>query len=524
MTSNEQEKDILIRGNVKRITFQTNDTGFVVARVQVEGEQELVTLTGNRLNLSIGENIVARGHYSEHPKFGTQFLAYNVEHVLPTTTAGLTKYLGSGLISGIGEKTAARIVKHFGKDVLDILRNSPQRLAEVPKISKKKAIELAEFLVSKNERSEIDRFFSEYDIQPALVNKIYQKFGIRSIEIVKNNPYSLAYHIKGIGFITADEIALKLGLSRSSPQRLQSGLFYALEKAKEDGHCFLSYQDLQSKAERLLDLDFSSNDLHPYLEQLSIANLITIEDDNIYLKSLYSAEESVANFLAFRTRPHITPLLSAEQQQDAIKCAEKALKISLSKEQCEAVSLAATYPLLAITGGPGCGKTTVIKALSTLFIKNHKILALAAPTGKAAQRMSQVCGVPACTIHRLLGYDPIKNAFHYGLNEPLCIAINEDEDPKQVDAVIVDEASMIDISLAKALFSSIPQNATLILVGDKDQLPSVGPGRLFADILSCPEIKSVELTHLYRRDEESNISVIAHDVRRILWILYPNKK
>ena len=244
--------------------------------------------------------------------------------------------------------------------------------------------------------------------------------------------------------------------------------------------------------------------------QLAEAKYIVIKNDNIYLKSLYSAENFVAKFLASRTTPFSQPLIDEKTINNVITKTETDLRITLSSEQKEGVFASTRYPLLAITGGPGCGKTTLIKAISRLFNEAGKVLALAAPTGKAAQRMSQVSGQPASTIHRLLGYDPIKNEFRYGPKLPL--AVGDIKNSEIVDAVIIDEASMIDISLAKSLFSAIPHKATLILVGDKDQFPSVGPGRLFADILSCPEIKHITLTHLYRRDEESRITTIAHNI------------
>ncbi|MGI6525555.1 MAG: ATP-dependent RecD-like DNA helicase [Bdellovibrionota bacterium] len=511
MLKEDTQKEILLRGVVRRITFQAPDSGYVVCRVLREGALEETTLTGTNLHLSSGLSIIARGRFVHHPKFGEQFLASAVEHIIPSTEEGLKRYLGSGLFSGIGEKTAERIIKHFGTDALTILRNAPERLREVSGIGRKKAALFAQELLSHEERREIDRFFLEYGIQPTLIDKIYRKFGVRSIEIIKQNPYILAYKIHGIGFITADAIALKLGLSRSAPQRLESGLVYALEKAKNDGHCFLRYAELAEKATRLLELEQDKIDFHPYLERLHQAKQIQIDGDDIYLTPLYNAENVVADFIASRVTKFKTPQIPLIKQKEAIQEAEEALNITLSAKQRQAVHFAADYPLLAISGGPGCGKTTLIKALSIMFKKAEKVLALAAPTGKAAQRMSQVCGVPAYTIHRLLGYDPIKNTFNYRQNEPLCID-NGSETPQLVDAVIIDEASMIDIQLAKALFCAIPQRATLILVGDKDQLPSVGPGRLFADILSLDSICTVTLTQLYRREEASKITTIAHEI------------
>jgi exodeoxyribonuclease V alpha subunit len=318
--------------------------------------------------------------------------------------------------------------------------------------------------------------------------------------MLRSDPYLLAREIRGIGFQTADQIARNLGIEPDSPKRLQAGLFFALTSASDDGHCYLSRPALTEKARLLLGIE-EITALQENLDILLAQDLLTLHEGGVFLKNFDRAEDLVARFVAERA---LTPKKNALEPQLIRECiteAERALGVSLSPEQQVAVESSARYGLLIITGGPGCGKTTIIKALTLLFEQTGMSYALAAPTGRAAQRMSQVCSKPASTIHRLLKYDPLTNSFVFNAKNNL-----------PYDALIIDEASMVDILLARDLFQAIPQRCTLILVGDKDQLPSVGPGRVFADLVGCKDIRVISLSKLFRRTEESQINSVAYQI------------
>ncbi len=494
--------EVVIRGTVQRVTFRNAENGYSVLQVSLPDQADPLTVVGNCLDLSVGTNIVVRGTYKDHPKFGRQFTARSITETTPETTDGLIKYLGSGVVKGVGEKTAERIVAEFGTNTMEVIYRHPEKLEALEGIGKHKAKLITEAFAGQSEMREIMKFLIEHNISQNLATKIFEKYGSRSVEMLSKDPYLLSRTggLRGVGFMTADSIALNLGLSTDAPQRIKAGIFFALEKSVDEGHCFLNEATLAQRARHLLGVS-DHVDLEPYLNELLDEGVIEREDDAFFLKTLFRAEEFVASFIAPRCQPFETPIIEDGIVNECLSAAENELGITFSREQREAVSYATHYPLLLITGGPGCGKTTIIKGLSLLFKMASKRLVLAAPTGRAAQRMSQVCGMPASTIHRLLRFDPSNGSFIHGIQDPL-----------PIDAIIVDESSMIDLLLAKDLFSAIPKNATLILVGDRDQLPSVGPGRVFADLLSLSEIKTVSLSRLFRRAEESAITSIAHSI------------
>lgn len=485
-----------LRGEVKRITYRNPENGYCVMQL-LSDEGEQVTVVGTSHDARVGSHLLMRGSYKSHPKFGNQFSASSIQETPPSTKDGLISYLRKD-VKGIGLKTAQRLVDAFGTEVITIINTSPERIADVPGIGRRKAEALVKSYAERREFREVRQFFLERDLSPGLVSRILQRYKGQAVEIIRKDPFRLAYEMKGVGFLKADEIARSIGLKEDSPQRLKAGLFYALEKASDDGHCFLPREELMLKARFLLGLAEEHN-LEPFLAELVSESYVEIREDAIYLSYLARAEDFVAGFIAERCPPLEIPVISPAEVEEALRAASANLGIAFSFEQEQAVRSAASHRLLVVTGGPGCGKTTITKALAELYRCSGKRLLLAAPTGRAAQRMSQVCGLPAGTIHRLLRFDPIKGHFLHGINQPLLC-----------DALIIDEASMLDVQLAKSLFSAIPREATLILVGDKDQLPSVGPGRVFGDIISVRDVKTVALSQLFRRSSESTINSIAH--------------
>lgn len=487
-----------LHGTIHRVTFKNSENGYSVLHVTVEDSNDTVIAVGICADAQEGARVTLKGHFTTHSKYGKQFAASSIMTAPPATTTGIQRYLASGLISGIGIKTAERLTREFGNATLETIRTNPERVASVPGIGNKKAKLLQDALLQQSEIQKVLQFLVEHKISPSLGAKIYQKFGDKTLSVIKSDPYVLAREIRGIGFHSADVIAQNMGIPTDSPKRVQAGIYFALLTASNEGHCYLPEQILLERSAHLLGME-ASNLLHPQLQNLKDSKVIVHYRDGIYLKKFHEAESEVASFIASRSscgNTSTTPSLSIEK---CIHDAENSLGIKLSNEQRFAVELASTHRLVVITGGPGCGKTTVTKALTVAFEKSGATYALAAPTGKAAQRMAQVCGATASTIHRLLKFDPVSSGFVHNSSNPL-----------PFDAVIIDEASMVDTLLARDLFSAIPDKCTLILVGDKDQLPSVGPGKVFADILLCADVKAIQLSQIFRRDAQSHINSVAH--------------
>lgn len=493
-------EEIIVRGVLKRVTFRNPSNGYSVIKVASNGSEEMLTVVGQCREMHTGAHIIARGSYRRHPKFGLQLDAVSIDEDMPSTPETLEKYLSSGLIKGVGPKTAEAIIDALGEDALETIYRNPKAIAAIPGVGRKKAGLIHAAFAEKNEEKEVIRFLVEHDISNGLAQRIFERYKGKTIEILSRDPYLLIRHMKGIGFATADSIAMKMGLKVDSPQRLKAGLHYALERASEDGHCYVPEEGLFEQARMLLGID-ASNDLSSELLELIDDGSVVRLEDRYSLKSIARAEDFVARFIASRAVQEGSWKFSAHRVDRALRAAEAELGIEFSAEQREAVCSAASNSFMCITGGPGCGKTTIIKAITMLFDQEGKKVLLAAPTGRAAQRMSQFCDMGASTIHRLLQYDPQTGGFVHGIDDPLF-----------GDLLIVDEASMIDLMLAKDLLSAIPAGATLVLVGDKDQLPSVGAGRVFGDILAVPSVHTVSLSRLFRRSEASTINSIAHMV------------
>lgn len=488
----------VVRGTIDRVTFRNAQNGYSVLQVIIEGTRDRITVVGTAPSAAVGSYVTMTGAFITHPKFGKQFTLHSLTETPPSTSDGIERYLSSGLIAGVGKKTAERIVREFGTQSLEIIRAEPEKIAQIEGVGKKKAEILNAALLQQGEFDQILRFLVEHHISPNLSAKIYERFRGKTVDIIKSDPYVLAREIRGIGFQTADTIAINIGIRPDSPKRLKAGLYFALEAAADDGHCYLSRPALLERAKGLLGLE-EAVDLDEHINQLIAEGLLTTFEGGIFLQQYDRAEDAVARFIAERTKPKTKQTISLEFVKESIAEAERTLGIELSLEQRVAVESAALLPLLIITGGPGCGKTTVIKALTVLFERAGLSFALAAPTGRAAQRMSQVTNVPASTIHRLLKYDPSTGHFVFNARNQL---------PYQ--ALIIDEASMVDILLARDLFAAISPSCTVVLVGDKDQLPSVGPGRVFGDLVGCRDVRVVALSRLFRREHQSHINTVAH--------------
>lgn len=501
MNSLKDEEEQILQGTVNKVVFFNPENGYAVLQLTVATMSEPITIVGTCARAKADIHLVVRGTFQEHPKFGKQFKASSVVEAPPSSASGIEKYLASGVIKGVGPKTAARLINKFGTKTLEIIANDPELAAQESGISAKKAQIICNEINQQHAMGEIIRFLIEHQISPNLARQIYDRYKNRSLEVLTRDPYILARQMRGVGFQTADRIAMQLGLAADAPQRLKASLYYSLERALEDGHCFLPKEVLFLKAQALLDLQDITL-LEPHLVSLTDEGFISIEKDEVALLHLDRAETFVAEFIARRASDNTEyHALSEQTVNHSLKLAAKQLNITLSDEQTEAVRTASQKALMIITGGPGCGKTTIIRALTIMFKSAKLRLALVAPTGRAAQRMAQVCDHPASTIHRLLRYNPKTHSFLYGPNQPL-----------EVDAVIIDETSMLDILLAKDIFSAIPKHARIILVGDRDQLPSVGPGRVFSDILSIPAVKTISLSRLFRRADVSAITTVAMEI------------
>jgi exodeoxyribonuclease V alpha subunit len=499
MATLEIAEEQIIRGVVNRITYRNAENGYAVIQLSVADVEGLVTLVGScSSSATQGSHLVARGSFTNHPKFGRQFAAVSITETQPSNAEGLQRYLASGMIKGIGPGTADKVIEAFGTEAVTIICRDPDRVAKLPGVGKKKADLLHKVFAEREATQAVEQFLIENRVSPRLTRRIFEKYGNRALEVISKDPYVLARVLKGVGFQTADRIALNLGLDPESPQRLRAGVAYALERATEDGHCYLEYDELQEKTRSVLELN-EDVDVAAFIDELLRGGEIVRRDNAILLDQVDRAEQYIAEFIAERCKPFTALEINPLTAERSLRNAEKSLAVQFSPEQREAVMNAIKYPLSIITGGPGCGKTTIIKALAYLFKEVGKRLLLAAPTGRASQRMAQVCEMPASTIHRLLRFEPKTGGFKYGAEDQLI-----------ADAVIIDESSMMDIHLAKSLFAAIPKNASLILVGDRDQLPSVGPGRVFGDLVSLREIKIASLSQLFRRSEGSSINYIAH--------------
>lgn len=496
----DSASEVLV-GNVERVTFHSDESGFCVLRVKARGQRELVTIVGHAAMIAAGEWITATGEWTNDRTHGLQFRARFLKTSEPSSLEGIEKYLGSGMIRGIGPVYAKRLVKAFGKDVFDIIEETPKRLREVAGIGPKRAKKITSAWADQKIIREIMVFLHSHGVGTARAVRIFKTYGADAVQVMSENPYRLARDIRGIGFRTADLIAEKLGIEKTAMVRIRAGISFALSEAMGEGHCGLPVTELKQLAAKLLEIDGPLIDtaLTLELEERTVIADSVNGIDCIFLAGLYHAERTIAG--------RIKAILSGKLPWDAIDT-DKALPwieartgLTLAPSQREAVALALRSKATVITGGPGVGKTTIVNAILRILAAKSVRLLLCAPTGRAAKRMTEATGMEAKTIHRLLEFDPRAFGFKRGEDNPL-----------DCDLLVADESSMVDVMLMQSLLKAVPDTAALLIVGDIDQLPSVGPGQVLTDIIQSGVIPVVRLTEVFRQAAQSRIITAAHQI------------
>ena len=487
-----------LRCVVERITYQNAENGYSVMKVKVKGYDDLVTLVGNLLEVPAGSVLLCEGEWRVDKRYGQQFQCETWEEVMPATAYGIEKYLGSGLVKGIGPKFAKLIVGHFGTDTIEVIETDIERLYEVPGIGKKRVEKIRESWEKQKDIKNVMFFLQGFGVSTAYAAKIYRQYGKESIDKVKENPYRLADDIWGIGFKTADGIARKMGYEMNDERRLRSGLIYTLNQLADEGHCYAEEQQLIATARQLLEADEEC--IRTAMTHAIETEDLMLDGTGIYLPPFYYAECGTANRLS--TLVHTKEVGSIFTARFDLAKLQRETGIEYDEVQVEAIRQAIASKVMVLTGGPGTGKTTTTKAIIAALQSAGMRILLAAPTGRAAKRMSEATGMEAKTIHRLLEYNPQDG---YKRN---------DENPLEGDALIVDECSMIDIILMNNLTKALPTTMRLVLVGDIDQLPSVGAGNVLRDIIDSGVIPVVRLTRIFRQAQSSRIVMSAHAINR----------
>lgn len=500
---------VTIQGQLERITYYNEENNYTVARLQVKGHRDLVTAVGCLAGVNLGETLELEGEWVFHEKFGRQFKFYKYTSVAPATVNGIEKYLSSGLIRGIGPVFAQRIVDRFGLQTLEVIENGIDQLQQVEGIGPKRLEKIARAWQEQREVKDIMIFLQSYGVGATHATKIYKTYGRDAIARVKENPYRLATDIEGIGFITADKIARSLGVEPNSIIRAEAGVVYVLNQFVGEGHVYYPYEALVAACQEILKVEREI--VTEAIARLYEAKRIVIEDINedldafkenykaVYLPAYHTAETGIAQKLyEVIHRPHSLRPINVEK---ALKWIEEKLGIQLAENQKKAISLATQNKVLVITGGPGTGKTTIVRAIVNIFSELRCRILLAAPTGRAAKRLFEATGWEAKTIHRLLQFNFAKGGF-----------LRNQKNPLDVDVLIVDEASMIDCILMYHLLKAIPSHTILIIVGDVNQLPSVGAGNVLRDIIDSKKVEVIELNKIFRQEEDSLIIVNAHRI------------
>ncbi|WP_256788920.1 ATP-dependent RecD-like DNA helicase [Frankia sp. AvcI1] len=508
-SSADAARQAVVEGVLERITFVSEETGYTIARLATERSgPDLLTVVGPLLGAQIGESLRLTGQWGSHPRYGRQFQVHSYTTVLPATIQGIRRYLGSGLIKGIGPAMAERMVAHFDTDILRIIEEEPARLIEVRGLGPKRTKKIADAWEEQKAIKEVMVFLQGVGVSTSLAVKIYKKYGDQSIGVVRTQPYRLATDVWGIGFRTADTIAQAVGIPHDSPERIKAGLQYTLSQAADDGHCFLPAPNLITDAAKILEVEREL--IGPCLDQLAADEGVIREGvpagdatvPAVYLVPFHRAETSLAGGL-------LTLLTCAEERlasfadvdwDRALGWLRGRTGQDLADEQAEAVRLALTRKVAVLTGGPGCGKSFTVRSVVELARARKARVVLVAPTGRAAKRLAELTGHEASTVHRLLELQPGGDP-RYDRDHPL-----------DADLVIVDESSMMDVILANKLVKAVPPGAHLLLVGDVDQLPSVGAGEVLRDLLAADAIPRVRLTRIFRQAQQSGIVVNAHRI------------
>ncbi|MGW1497829.1 SF1B family DNA helicase RecD2 [Streptomyces mirabilis] len=522
---NRQVQLAVVEGVLERITYANEENGYTVARVDTgRGAGDLLTVVGALLGAQVGESLRMEGRWGSHPQYGKQFTVENYTTVLPATVQGIRRYLGSGLVKGIGPIFADRITQHFGLDTLQIIEEEPKRLIEVPGLGPKRTKKIADAWEEQKAIKEVMLFLQTVEVSTSIAVRIYKKYGDASISVVKNQPYRLAADVWGIGFLTADKIAQSVGIPHDSPERVKAGLQYALSQSADQGHCFLPEEQLIADAVKLLQVDTGL-----VIECLAELAEPTEDEDEpggvrepgvvrekvpgpdggpdtvtaVYLVPFHRAELSLSAQLLrlLRTSEDRMPGFHDVAWDKALTWLKGRTGVELAPGQEEAVRLALTKKVAVLTGGPGCGKSFTVRSIVELARAKRAKVVLAAPTGRAAKRLAELTGADASTVHRLLELKPGGDA-----------AYDKDR-PLDADLVVVDEASMLDLLLANKLVKAVPPGAHLLFVGDVDQLPSVGAGEVLRDLLvDRSPIPSVRLTQVFRQAQQSGVVTNAHRI------------
>ena len=501
-----------LQGVVERLTYHAEESGYTVARLKAPRTRELITIVGNFANIQAGQTLQMQGVWREHPKYGPQFQVKQYQEAKPATITGIERYLGSGLIKGVGPVTAKRIVNHFGLDTLDIIENHIERLVEVPGIAKKRVQMIQETWQEQKAIKEVMIFLQGHGVSTTYAVKIFKQYGNDAIALVSENPYRLATDVYGIGFVIADAIARNLGVHPNSEFRYRAGIRHVLGEASEEGHCFLPQPELVERTVARLALP--GHRLHPEdIESLTITMSLDEElclqggpghwqgQFLCYVPPFFHSEKGMAN--------RIKRLLAAPVAVDAAQVERWMERFTtdsvmpLSVEQKQAVRMAATHRLLILTGGPGVGKSFTCRTIVALWKAMGKSVALASPTGRAAQRLSELTGEEAKTIHRLLEFAPKTGTFK-----------RDPDNPIPADAIVADECSMLDLFLANSLIKATAPQTHLLLVGDIDQLPSVGPGAVLQDLIASEQVPVARLTQVFRQAQTSAIVTNAHRINQ----------
>jgi exodeoxyribonuclease V alpha subunit len=488
-----------IEGVLDRLVFASETSEFVVGRLMVRGRREPVTIVGSLAQPRPGETLVLQGNWEFDKKFGEQFKFQAASSRAPSTVKGIEKYLASNLIKGIGPEMARRITAVFGESTLDVIESNPEKLRTVPGIGPMRAEKISEAFREHKAIRDVMLFLQTHGLSAAYAYKIFKRYGKKAIDVVSTNPYCLATEIRGIGFRSADKIAGSLGIDMRSPLRARAGILYVLDTVQTEGHVYYPRTELLEKARELLGIDFHT--LERALEQLAASREVIIEGSHVYPAQMANMENSVASRMRdLLSSPRFLPLIKVDA---ALAWIETRTGMTLSQAQRKAVEAVFEHKVLIITGGPGTGKTTVLRSIIEILEAKKLRVLLSAPTGRAAKRLSEATGREAKTIHRLLEYSPGEGGFQRNMSRPL-----------EAEFLVVDEVSMVDVSLMHYLLSAIHPQTTLLLVGDSDQLPSVGPGNVLEDLISSGKIPVIRLQTIFRQAQSSLIVTNAHLVNQ----------